>query len=99
MKAWHTGRRACHCDCRAREAGGRSARVGAAGTFVGVGEWLDRRAQLSADRVALVDGATGARLSYPALQMRAYAPAALVSQRHGIRASGRVAVMSVNRPT
>jgi fatty-acyl-CoA synthase len=72
--------------------------VGAAGTFVGVGEWLDRRAQLSADRVALVDVATGARLSYRALKMRAYALAALLSQRHGIRAGDRVAVLAANCP-
>jgi fatty-acyl-CoA synthase len=72
--------------------------VGAAGTFVGVGEWLDRRAQLSADHVALVDVATGARLSYRALNMRAHALAALLSQRHGIRPGDRVAVLAANCP-
>ena len=70
----------------------------AAGTFVGVGEWLDRRAQLSADRVALVDVATGARVSYRALNSRAHALAALLSQRHGIRAGDRVAVLAANCP-
>ena len=65
---------------------------------MGVGEWLDRRAQLSADRVALVEVATGTRLSYRALNMRAHALAALLSQRHSIRAGDRVAVLAVNCP-
>jgi len=72
--------------------------VRAAGTFVGVGEWLDRRAQLSADRVALVDVATGARLSYRALNSRAHALAALLSQKDGIRAGDRVAVLAAKCP-
>ncbi|HEX8729436.1 MAG TPA: hypothetical protein VF739_12475 [Ktedonobacterales bacterium] len=33
------------------------------GRFVGVGEWLERRAQLSPERIGLVDVASGARLS------------------------------------
>lgn len=72
--------------------------MAAAGIFVGVGEWLDRRAQLSADRVALVDVATGTCLSYRALNSRAHALAALLSQRHDIRAGDRVAVLAANGP-
>jgi fatty-acyl-CoA synthase len=70
----------------------------AAATFVGVGEWLDRRAQLTPDRIALVDVATAARLSYRTLNNRAHALAALLSQRHGIGAGARVAVLAANCP-
>ncbi|MDE3231182.1 MAG: AMP-binding protein, partial [Chloroflexota bacterium] len=68
------------------------------GTFIGVGEWLARREQLSPNRVGLVDVATGARLTYRALNTRCRALAALLAERHGVRAGDRVAILAANSP-
>ena len=67
-------------------------------TFVGLGEWLDRREQLSPERIALIDSATGRRLTYLALNTRARALAALLAEEHGIREGDRVAVLAANAP-
>lgn len=68
------------------------------GTFVGVGEWLQRREQLSPERIGLVDSATGMRLTYRALNMRAGALAVFLAEQHGIHAGDRVATLAANRP-
>ncbi|HEX6797347.1 MAG TPA: long-chain fatty acid--CoA ligase [Ktedonobacterales bacterium] len=72
-------------------------------TFISVGEWLERRAQLSPDRVALVDVATGQRLTYRELNTRARALAALLAVgadgvRPGVRQGDRVAILAANCP-
>ncbi len=66
--------------------------------FVGVGEWLERRAQLSPERIGLVDVASGARLSYRTLNLRARALAAWLAERHGVRQGDRVAALAANSP-
>ncbi|MGH2501680.1 MAG: AMP-binding protein, partial [Ktedonobacterales bacterium] len=68
------------------------------GRFVGVGEWLERRAQLSPERIGLVDVASGARLSYRTLNLRARALAAWLAERHGVRQGDRVAALAANSP-
>lgn len=68
------------------------------GRFVGVGEWLERRTQLSPERIGLVDVASGARLSYRTLNLRARALAAWLAERHGVRQGDRVAALAANRP-
>ena len=68
------------------------------GRFVGVGEWLERRAQLSPERIGLVDVASGARLSYHTLNLRARALAAWLAERHGVRQGDRVAALAANSP-
>ena len=67
-------------------------------TFIGVGEWLDRREQLSPDHIALVDVTTGVRLTYRDLNLRARALATLLAERHGVRQSDRVAILAANCP-
>jgi fatty-acyl-CoA synthase len=66
--------------------------------FIGVGEWLGRRAELTPDRVGLVDEATGARLTYRALDLRARALAALLAGQYGIAPGDRVAILAANAP-
>lgn len=68
------------------------------GTFLGIGEWLDRREQLSPDRVGLVDVATGARLTYRTLNTRARALATMLAEQQRIRPGDRVAVLAANCP-
>ncbi len=70
----------------------------AAGSFVGVGEWLDRRAQLSPWRVGLIDVATGARLTWQALDTRARALAVHLQTLYGVRPGDRVAILAGNCP-
>jgi fatty-acyl-CoA synthase len=66
--------------------------------FIGVGEWLDRRDQLSPNSIALVDIATGQRFTYHALNLRTRALAALLASRYHIRQGDRVAVLASNCP-
>ncbi|MGZ3637764.1 MAG: acyl-CoA synthetase [Ktedonobacterales bacterium] len=68
------------------------------GTFVGIGEWLDRREQLSPDRVGLIDSSTGARYTYRTLNTRARALATALAEQHGIRPGDRVAALALNCP-
>lgn len=72
--------------------------IAAAGAFVGLGEWLDRREQLSPDRIGLVDVATGARLTYRTLNTRARALATLLAEEYRIDQGDRVAVLAANAP-
>jgi fatty-acyl-CoA synthase len=67
-------------------------------TFTGVGEWLARREQLTPDKVGLVDVATNQRYTYRALNARARALAALLSERYGVGQGDRVAVLAANAP-
>ena len=68
------------------------------GRFVGVGEWLGQRASLSPDRIGLVDVASGERLSYRTLNLRARALAAWLAEQHGVRQGDRVAALAANSP-
>lgn len=68
------------------------------GTFVGVGEWLGRRAQLSPHRVGLVDVATGDRLTYRELDLRSRALATALAEQYGVRQGDRVAALAANCP-
>ena len=62
-----------------------------------VGAWSEKRAQLTPDRVGLVDATTGDRFTYAALDRRANRSSRLL-RRYGIEQGGRVAVVSRNRP-
>lgn len=68
------------------------------GAFMGVGEWLQRRAQLSPNHVGLVDATAGARLTYRALDDRARALATILFERYGLRQGDRVAALAANCP-
>ncbi len=68
------------------------------GRFVGVGEWLARREQLSPDHIGLIDVSTGERLTYRTLNIRARALAVWLSERHGVRMGDRVAILASNSP-
>jgi fatty-acyl-CoA synthase len=62
-----------------------------------VGAWSEKRAQLTPDRVGLVDATTGERFTYAALDGRANRASRLL-RRHGVERDDRVAVVSRNRP-
>ncbi len=66
--------------------------------FVGVGEWLARREQLTPDKIGLVDVETQQRLTYHELNTRARALAALLEQEYGVRQGDRVAALAANSP-
>jgi fatty-acyl-CoA synthase len=72
--------------------------MSASETFIGVGEWVARREDLSPNAIGLVDVASGARLSYRALNTRARALATLLAERHGVRQGDRVAALAANSP-
>jgi len=67
-------------------------------TFVGVGEWLERRQALTPDKIGLVDSDTGARYSYRTLNTRCRALAARLADDFGVRRGDRVAVLAANAP-
>lgn len=68
------------------------------GHFVGVGEWLSRREELSPHKVGLIDVATGDRFTYRTLNLRARALAAWLAETHGVRQGDRVAALAANCP-
>src|SRR5487761_427873 len=72
--------------------------MNASGTFVGVGEWLSRREQLSPQQVGLVDVATGERLTYRALNTRSRALATFLAERYDVRVGDRVVALAANSP-
>ncbi len=72
--------------------------LGYGGGFIGVGEWLERRAQFAPNQIGLVDVATGARLSYRTLNRRARALATTLAERQGVRQGDRVAALAANCP-
>ncbi|MBE3566276.1 MAG: long-chain fatty acid--CoA ligase [Thermogemmatispora sp.] len=67
-------------------------------TFLGLGEWLERRTQLTPEKIGLVDVESGTRLSYRALNERARALAVLLSEDYGVGPGERVAVLAYNAP-
>ncbi len=62
-----------------------------------VGAWSEKRAQLSPEKVGLVDATTGERYTYRELDRRANRTARLLRD-HGVENGERVAVISRNRP-
>jgi fatty-acyl-CoA synthase len=62
-----------------------------------IGDWLGRRAQLTPDKLALVDASDGARYSYAELNARANRTARLLRERFGVGTGQRVAILSENR--
>ncbi|MFW5911666.1 MAG: AMP-binding protein [Halolamina sp.] len=62
-----------------------------------VGAWSEKRAELSPDRVGLVDDTTGREFTYADLDARANRTARLLRE-HGVMDGERVAVVSRNRP-
>lgn len=67
-------------------------------TFLGVGEWLARRSELTPGKIGLVDGETGARYTWQTLDRRARALAALLREGYGVRQGDRVTVLALNAP-
>jgi fatty-acyl-CoA synthase len=65
-------------------------------TFIGIGEWPARRASLTPEALALVDLATGRRLTYRAWDRRVRALAAMLSERFGVGFKDRVAIVAAN---
>ena len=67
-------------------------------TFLGVGEWLARRSELTPAKIGLVDGETGARYTWQTLNLRARALATLLRERYAVAQGDRVAVLALNAP-
>jgi fatty-acyl-CoA synthase len=67
-------------------------------TFVGVGEWLARRAELTPAKIGLIDGETGARFTWWTLDLRARALAARLRDEYHVLQGDRVAVLARNAP-
>ncbi len=67
-------------------------------TFINLGEWLARRAQLTPDKVGLIDSESGTAFTYFTLNQRARALAALLAQHYHIQAGERVVVLALNAP-
>ena len=67
-------------------------------TFLGVGEWLARRAELTPAKIGLVDGEMGARYTWRTLDLRARALATTLHGRHGVSQGDRVAILALNAP-
>ncbi len=67
-------------------------------TFLGVGEWLARRSELTPAKVGLVDGETGARYTWQTLNVRARALATLLREDYAVAQGDRVAVLALNAP-
>ena len=67
-------------------------------TFLGVGEWLTRRSELTPTKIGLVDGETGARYTWTALNRRARALTTLLCERYEVGQGDRVAVLALNAP-
>ncbi|HEY0752771.1 MAG TPA: long-chain fatty acid--CoA ligase [Ktedonobacteraceae bacterium] len=67
-------------------------------TFINIGEWLEKRAQLTPEKIGLVDSESGLRLSYRELNMRARALAAHLAREYELRQGERVAILAYNAP-
>lgn len=67
-------------------------------TFINVGEWLERREQLTPDKVGLVDGETQQQLTYRILNQRARALAAVFQEEYTVQQGERVAILAQNAP-
>jgi fatty-acyl-CoA synthase len=62
-----------------------------------VRDWMARRARLSPDNVAVIEYATGSRITYRELNERANRLANFLRDRCGIRSGDRLAVLAMNR--
>jgi fatty-acyl-CoA synthase len=67
-------------------------------TFIGVGEWLARREELTPDKIGLVDFETQARLTYRDLNRRARALATTLQEQYALQPGDRVAALALNSP-
>ncbi|HEV2661991.1 MAG TPA: class I adenylate-forming enzyme family protein, partial [Ktedonobacteraceae bacterium] len=67
-------------------------------TFIGVGEWLARREELTPEKIALVDFETQTRLTYRDLNRRARALATMLQEQYAIQPGDRVAALALNSP-
>ncbi|GHO56556.1 acyl-CoA synthetase [Ktedonobacter robiniae] len=70
-------------------------------TFINVGEWLERREQLTPDKVGLVDSETASkhrRLTYRMLNQRARSLAAVFQEEYAVQQGERVAILAQNAP-
>lgn len=67
-------------------------------TFINLGEWLARRTLLTPEKIGLIDSASGQRLSYRALDVRARALAAYLERQYHVTQGERVAVLALNAP-
>ncbi len=63
---------------------------------MGVGEWLDRWSEYTPDKIAVVDAASGQRITYRDLACRVSALATSLSERLGIQRGDRVATWAYN---
>ncbi len=66
-------------------------------TFIGVGEWLARRAELTPDKLGLVDIETQTRLTYRDLNQRTRALATTLQEQYALQPGDRVAALALNR--
>ncbi len=64
--------------------------------FLPVGEWLTRRADLTPQKAAIIDGATGEVITYAEYNRRANAFAAALSSTYHALAGDRVAIIAQN---
>ncbi|MBI1761180.1 MAG: long-chain fatty acid--CoA ligase [Acidobacteria bacterium] len=62
-----------------------------------VRDWMARRAALTPQKTAIINAATGARLSYAELDERATRLAHYLRERCGVRSGDRLAVLALNR--
>lgn len=60
-------------------------------------DWMARRALLSPDNVALIDAATGARLTYLELNERATRLANFLRDDCGVKSGDRISILAMNR--
>lgn len=67
-------------------------------TFLTIGEWLNRRAQLTPEKIGLIDSQTGSRFSYRVLYLRAYALAAYLARHYQVQPGQRIAILAFNSP-
>ncbi len=70
----------------------------ATGGFTHLGEWLARREALTPDKIGLIDDATGERMSYRTLNVRARALAVWLESEYGVAQDDRVAMLAANSP-
>lgn len=67
-------------------------------TFVGIGEWLARREQLTPEKVGLIDFESGQHLTYRELNLRARALARVLQECYAPQPGDRVAILALNAP-
>ncbi len=60
-------------------------------------DWLERRAQLSPDKTAIIDAATGDELTYRQLNERATRLANFLRERCAVKSGDRISILAMNR--